>query len=132
MAQQKALAANLPADGLPIRGDAQLLLEIAEHPHVVIAGEEIDGDSPVAQLAELAQQPHEAFGNHLGIFEPVVEHVAQQIQRLGLRCDVVEPAQDAAFALAAVVQAVGAQVKVGCKTGVLHKDRMHNVRFGNF
>ena len=65
--------------GVAQNGNAHLLGEVAEHPHVVVAGEEGNGQARVGQLGQLALQAAEAPRNGVAVLKPEVENVAQQV-----------------------------------------------------
>src|SRR5687768_1264934 len=59
--------------------DAELFREIVKHPHVVVAGKEIDGDAFVPQFGELSHQPHKTFRDRILVFKPEVEDISKQV-----------------------------------------------------
>ena len=62
---------------LEVEVHTALLLEIVATPHIVVAGEEVDGDTLIGKACKGAQDTHEALGNDTTIFKPEVEYVAQ-------------------------------------------------------
>ncbi len=77
---------QFPSDG----GDMRLIMhrhpaffgQVAFHPHVMVTCKDMYPDSAVSQRGQPAQKPCESFRNHLPVFPPEVEHVAQQPDRL--------------------------------------------------
>ena len=68
--------------------------EVVAHPHIVVAREEDHAHAPVREFGQLAERPHEAFGNHAAVFEPEVEDVAQKKDRLRIAPRGVEPCDE--------------------------------------
>lgn len=63
--------------------DSELVAEIVEKPDVVIPGEPGDFDSAVGHIGELSEEPDVAPWHNGSVLEPVVEHVAQKVERFG-------------------------------------------------
>ena len=61
--------------------DAELRREVVEYPYVVVAYEPDYPHAAVAQIGKLAEETHEPTGHDIAVFIPVVEDVAQQIDR---------------------------------------------------
>ena len=117
---EKRFAVNFPLDGLPVHRNAELLLEIAKHPQVVVAGKNIDGDAGVTQLGQFAQKSIEPFGNHRFILKPEFKQVADQVNSFCFRGNVVEPADHLPFALGGRPAGIGAQMKIGGEKSFFH------------
>ena len=98
---------------LTVELDAQLVVEIAEAPQVVVADEQMDGDAAIGKLGQLALDAGKPFGNHRFVFEPEVEQVAHQEQLLTVVLDGAEKPQQLQFTLMAVLKGGDAQMEVG-------------------
>ena len=94
-----------------MHGDVHLVLQVVEQPHVVVADEEVQLDAFVGQLGHAPQQPHVAFGHHVAVGEPKVEHVAEEHHHGGILLYAVQQLAELLFALQRVV--AGTQVGVG-------------------
>ena len=99
---QEPLAVNLEHLGFVVHHHPHLLLQIVEHPHVVVAEEEVQLHPAVGQLGQLAQQARVATRHRVAVGEPEVEYVAQQEQRLAVALDAVEEAAQLPLTLATV------------------------------
>ena len=95
--------------------DAALAGEVIADPHVVVAREEDHPHAPVGQFGQLAQRPHEALGDHTPVFEPEIEDVPDQKDRLRIPGRVVEPRHEASFDRPCRRGIAGSQVDVGCE-----------------
>src|SRR5690606_22948837 len=71
----KLLPGDLPDNGLPVYFDSQFLLEIIEHPHIVIAGEKIQGNAAVADLRQFSLEPDKTLWNDRTVFKPEIKNV---------------------------------------------------------
>ena len=92
-----------------------LAREVVADPHVVVAREEDHPHAPVGQFGQLAQRPHEALGDHTAVFEPEIEDVPDQKDRLRIPGRVVEPRHEASFDRPCRRGIAGSQVDVGCE-----------------
>ena len=95
--------------------DAAFAGEVIADPHVVVSRKEYHPDTPVGQFGQLAERPHEALGHHAPVFEPEVEDVAHQENRLRILRRIVEPAHEAPFGLLRKRLAACAQVDIRCE-----------------
>jgi hypothetical protein len=62
----------------------KILLEIPEHPHVMIPGKDGNWNTGIPDLHHLTKQPRISFGNGVSVFEPHVEQVAQEKNVMGI------------------------------------------------
>ena len=92
-----------------------LAREVVADPHVVVAREENHPDTPVGQFGQLAQRPHEPLGDHAAVFEPEIEDIPDQEDRLRIPCRVVEPRHETPFDRPRRRGIAGSQVDVGCE-----------------
>ena len=83
---------------------AQLIVQVAESPKVVVAYEEMDGYACIGELGQFALQSDKTFGNNSLVFKPKVEHVAHYVKFLAFVTYRVEQTQQLEFALVAVFQ----------------------------
>ncbi len=79
MSDEAAEAVVVAADGCAVHVDAQLGLEVAEGPQVVVADVEMDRNARVGDAGDGAQQPHMAARNSSAVFEPKVKQVPDQV-----------------------------------------------------
>ena len=93
--------------------DAAFAREVIAHPHIVVAREKHDPHPPVRQIGQPAQHAHEPFGDHFAVFEPEVEHIAHQKDRLRIAARVVEPRRETAFDFAGALFAAASQMDIG-------------------
>lgn len=106
---------------LPMQDDSALALQIIGAPNVVVACEEVHLHPIVSEFAHLSQEACEASGDHCGVLEPEVKHVAQHIYGTRLVLYVVKETHQAAFLLPAVLQSATAQMGVTDEIDVLHR-----------
>ena len=97
---------------LTVELDAQLVVEVAKAPQVVVADEHVDGDAGIGKLGQLALDAGEAPGNHGLVLEPEVEQVTHQKQHLTVGAYLVEKLQEFPFTLLAVLHGGDPKVKV--------------------
>jgi len=64
--------------------DSELALEIINVPRVVISDKIRDRNAAIRPFGKKTLKPHEAFRNHVSIFNIILKHVAEQIQMLDL------------------------------------------------
>ena len=115
MTDKESLTAYLKKDGFAVDRDAKFLREVVEHPHVVVTGEEYDGDSCVAEFSQFSQKSGEAPGDCVAILEPEIEDVAEKIDRMGIMADLFKPADDSLLPCDTGGMIGDAQVKIGGK-----------------
>ena len=121
MRQEEYLSVDLCRDGLLVDDESTLVVQVAIGPQVVVACEEVDLHAHVGQFRELAEETGVAFGHHIPVFVPEVEHVAQEIYGGGLVLYRVEETHQPALLRAAVLNGPRAQVGIGKKIYILHK-----------
>ena len=85
VAYQELLSAEFHSDRLVVDDGAELLGEVVEHPHVVVAEEEVYFDAAVGQLGELAEEARVAARHQMAIGEPEVKDITQQHEGLAVR-----------------------------------------------
>ena len=93
--------------------DSALAREVVADPHVVVPGEESHTDAAVGQLGELAQRADKPFGDHPPVFEPEIEDVAYEKDRLRIAGRSVEPRHEPSFHTPGRGFVAGAEVHVG-------------------
>jgi len=102
-------------NGLPVYLHAQLLLQVTEHPHIMIAGEHMHRFSAIAQIGQGAQQTGVALGYYLFVLEPEIEYISHQKYLIGLSRILVQPAYEKLFALQRFFMVGNTQVQIGGK-----------------
>ena len=95
MRQTEGLAIELDDLGVVVDLRPQLRLHIVGEPHIVVAREEVDLDTTVAHLSDLAEEAHVSTGDDRTVFEPVVEHIPEEVDRTRLILDTSQPAHQA-------------------------------------
>ena len=113
-------AVELRGQRLAVDDDAALALQVVEGPDVVVAREVVHLDAHVCQLGDLAEEARVALRHHVFIFEPEVEHVAQQIDGSRLRLDGVEEAYESPLLHPLVLECPGSEVGVAQKVNIFH------------
>ena len=93
-------------------GQADLVAQVIEEPHVVVAGDPGDFHARVGKFGEFTQETDVAAGHDILVFIPIVQDVAQQKQLGGIVLDAVQKAAHATFPLQRVTHVLGAQVQV--------------------
>ena len=111
VAYQHPLAAELHHHRVVVHDGPHLLRQVVEHPHVVVADEEMDLHPLVGQLGQLAQQPHMPAGHEVAVGEPEVEDVAQQHQLLAVGLNLVQQTAEQQLALPGVRAAAQMRVR---------------------
>lgn len=76
MADKQPVVAGVQHHGLAEYGDIQFGWEVVKHPHIVVAGEEVDRYSRIAQFGQFALQADEAFGYDGTVFKPKIKNIA--------------------------------------------------------
>lgn len=92
--------------------DAAFARQVVAHPHVVVTRQEGHAHAPVGQFGQFAQRPHEAFGHHAAVFEPEIEDVAHQEDRLRIAPRPVEPGDKTPLDLPGCVRIARTEVYV--------------------
>ena len=78
VADEKAFAAEVHDGGFLVEDGSDFLGEVVEHPHVVVAREEMYLDAAISQFGEFAEKTCVASGHKVAVGEPEVENVAQE------------------------------------------------------
>lgn len=81
---EKAFATEVEGCGFIVDYGTELLGEVVEHPHVVVAEEEVYLNAAVGQLGELAEEARVAARYQMAIGEPEVEDITQQHEGLAV------------------------------------------------
>ena len=92
---------------------AALAREVVADPHVVIPRKEDHADAAVGEFGEFAQRTYEPLGDHTPIFEPEVEDVADEKDRLRIAGRGIEPRHEPPFDLPGRSVATRPEVYVG-------------------
>ncbi len=99
--------------GLMVDRDVQFFLEISAHPHVMIAGKEMNGDTRIRDRGQLPQNAGIAFGNDRPVFVPEVEEVTYDKDLRRILPDLLQEGDDLSFAHQAGRMVGGTQMKIG-------------------
>ena len=99
---QEALPIEFHLDGFVVDDGAEFLREVVEHPHVVVANEEVYLYPTVSQLGQFAEDAGVSARHQIAVAEPEVEYIAQQHQGLAVVLDAVEPLAKLAFPLESI------------------------------
>ena len=78
MTDQKILVAEPEFFWFEVYSDVQFFLQVILHPHIMVANEEVDRNSGITYLRELAQQADMPFRNNFTVFIPEIEHISHQ------------------------------------------------------
>ncbi len=116
MAEKETLAEKICDEHVTVDNGTNLTGQVVEHPDVVVAYEYVYLHAAVRQLCHLSEEAGEAFRYDVTIFIPVVEHIAEEIDRLRLMLYAVHPAHQLSLNSKRVIMKSGAQM------GVRHKE----------
>ena len=116
--QENPFAGKLHDPGRSIDLHSALRFEIVTNPHVVITRHENHPNPPVGQFAQLSQYAHKPFGNDPFVFEPEIEKVAQNKDRIGIAGNFVEPRHETFLDRTGRSRPSRAQMNVRCE--VIH------------
>ena len=106
-------------DRFAVKPDAKFLFQVAERPHVVIAGEVVYRNTGIREGGDGCQQAHVSSWYYGLVLEPEIKHIAHEIQLPGVRTNLLEPAHDAPFTFQAAGPVGNAEVKIGREINVL-------------
>lgn len=73
------------------------LLQVIQHPHIMVSGKKVDADAPGRELSQLIQHAIISTRYTILVFEPKVEDVAGQHDRLRIAGRPVEPLHETAL-----------------------------------
>lgn len=114
--------------GLVIHRYVELLLEIAAHPHIVIAHKKMYGDTRVRDLSHLAQYPRIPLRHHGTVLVPEVEQVAYNKYPGCVPANGLQKANNVLFPYQAGGMVGSAQVHVGEKIDLFSWRDLHGVK----
>jgi hypothetical protein len=100
--EKEHLVVYLRRQRLRMYDESAFLLKVAVCPYVVVACEEVHLHANIRKLRELAEEPCVAFRNHVSVFVPEVEYVAEQVYRGSLMLYAVEKSHQPPFLCAPV------------------------------
>jgi hypothetical protein len=98
--------------GFVVDRDIQLLFKVAAHPHIVIAGKKMNGNTRIGDLRHLSQDTGIAFGHYRPVFIPEIEEVPYDKDFRGILPDLFEESDDVPFADQAGRMIGSAQMKI--------------------
>lgn len=96
-----------------VHGDTQFTGKVIKHPHVVVAGENMDGQPAVAELGQFSKKADIPPGDYMPVFEPKIEQVAYEKELGRIFPDSVQPTQNRPFPLPAAQTGIDAQMEIG-------------------
>ena len=100
-------------NGAPIEdGHVQLIAQVVEQPHIVIAGDPRELHASISELGELAQETDVAAGNHILVLVPIVQDVAQQVELGRIVLDTIQKTAHAALTIQLVAHVFRPQMEV--------------------
>lgn len=102
---QAAFPKELHHLGFVVEDDPHLLGEIVEHPHIVVADEEVYLYPAVGQLRHLTEDACVTTRNEVAIREPEIEDVAQEEERLAIVFDAIKEAAKLPLTLEGILAA---------------------------
>src|SRR5258708_2864184 len=111
-----------------IDGDVQFLFKITAHPHVVVAGKKMNGDTGIRDLRHFPQDTGISFGYDGPVFIPEVEQVADDKDLRRILPDLFEECYDMPFPDQAGPVIGGAQVKIGEEIYFFSGGDLHHVK----
>ena len=82
---EAVLAIEFKDLGFSMDDSAKFFGEVVEHPHVVVAEEEVYLDAAVGQLGELAEEARVTTRHQMAVGEPEIEDVTQEHEFLTIR-----------------------------------------------
>ena len=91
---------------------ARLLLNIVENPDIVITRKPMDLNALVSKFAQLTQETGEAPRHDIFVLEPIVDDVAQEVERLAIGLDAVEETNHPPLVIQRMVERRGTEVHV--------------------
>ena len=91
MRETESSSTQLHLHGVIHHMRSQLLFEVIAHPHIMISLEEINLYPFVCQLGHLSLETHIALGYHMTILKPIIEHISQKVDGLGIGCNCIQP-----------------------------------------
>ncbi len=103
MGQIELLAIDFCGEGLFVQNQSALLCEVIVAPDIVVACEEMHLHTHIRQLRQLAQEAGIALGYHRLELIPEVEHIAHQVDGIGLELNLFQEIHQSAFLCAAML-----------------------------
>lgn len=113
---------NVALNGLSVQSAANFCGQIIENPEVVVSCKKLYSKSLVGKFGQFAERPHSAFGHGFFVFKPEIEQIANQIKRLCLGCNLIEPTRKRSLALKAVRAIGGPEVEVRNEKALLQSE----------
>ena len=75
---QETSTVELHHSWLLMHNDAAFSSQVIEHPHIMVAREEMNLHSFIGQFGQFPKKPNIATRHQMSVAEPKVEHIAQQ------------------------------------------------------
>src|ERR1700744_4392853 len=97
MADQEFFAIVVERSGFVVYRDLELLFEVPAHPHVMVAGKEMNRDAGVPDLRHFSEDAGIAFRHDCPVLIPEVEEVAYDEDLCRVVADLFEEGDDMPF-----------------------------------
>lgn len=120
MGKVEHLIIYLQRGGLMVEDYSALFLKIAVHPDVVVAAEVVDFDAQIGEFADLTEEACVALWHGIAPLVPEIEHIAEEVDCLGVMLDGVEEAHKAAFLHTGMIDSPRPEVGVGEEIDFFH------------
>src|SRR5690554_2939564 len=99
MCKEKPFPSHLLYKWLKVQNHPALPEEVVGKPDIVITNEEMHLHPTVGQLGYLSEDARKPFGYNIPVLIPVVEDIAQEIDRFSFLLHTVQPAAHLPFRL---------------------------------
>src|ERR1700722_14575960 len=125
MTDQHLFAIIFECPGFVVYRDIQFRFEVPAHPHIMIAGKKMNGNTRIRDLRHLSQNTGIAFGYHCPVFIPEIEEVTYNENFRGILPDLFEESDDMPFANQAGRMIGSAQMKIREKIDLFSRRQLH-------
>src|SRR5690606_30455194 len=119
VSDEQSLIAHFQKDRFSVDGNPEFVWKVIEHPHIVVAREERDRDTAVAEFGQFSKKPGKAAWYCVTVLEPEIEYVAQEVDGMGIVSHGLQPFYYALFASLTCGKMGDAQMEVGHKVDLL-------------
>lgn len=117
MPDEETLAVVFYHFGVLVHDNVHLVLEVIEHPHVMVAHKIMQFNTCVSHLSHAPEETDVSFGNDIAIGKPEVEHVAKKEYFGGVWRDAVKQSAEFFLPFFGVMTyaevCVGDEIKIG-------------------
>lgn len=112
-----------------VHGDIQFFFKITIHPHVVVPGKKMNGNTCVGKPCELPQQTDVAFRHNCFVFVPEIEDIANNEEYSRFRHDLFQEMDNPVFSFPALRVVGRAQVEIGEEVNLFSRWKDHGGKF---